>query len=100
MTIEYGTSNAVLNAVKKTNQQWFAPGNKEFFGDIDYQIMYGKQSGERYLVRSTYAWTDMFGQPKTKHYRINYINDNLKIGQLVDILFKSKEEVKDWLKVH
>lgn len=98
--IEWGTHNAVLNAVKRANQNWFAPGQRQFFGDVSYEIMYGKKTGERYLVRSTYAWTDMFGQPKKLHYRINYILDNLKIGNLVDDVFDSKAEVKKWLKTH
>ena len=88
----------LLEQIKDANEQWFAPGNKRFFNDVSYQAYYGKKTRNPYLVRSTYAWTDMFGKPPRLHWRINNINaDTLHIENLVDREFKDMEEVKDWL---
>ncbi len=90
----------VLRDVKAAQPEWFSRKNKRFFGDVNYRVLYGKVSGERFLVRSTYAWSDMFGAPKRLHYRINRLDDNLKIRLLVDDAFRSIGDVKDWLKVN
>lgn len=50
-----------MSKLKELNPQWFARGNKKFFGDISYKLVYGKARGNRYLLRSTYMWSDMFG---------------------------------------
>lgn len=88
-----------LSDVKEANPIWFGTGNKSFFGDVNYQVLHGKVSKEPYLVRYTVAWTDMFDQKKKYHYRINPINpDTLKIGSLVDGMFDTLDDVKEWLK--
>ena len=89
----------LIRKIKDANEAWFSSGNKRLFGDISYQGYYGKKSGNPYLVRSTYAWTDMFGQPKKLHYRINRINsETYDIEPLIDTIFNDIYEVKNWLK--
>lgn len=85
-----------LKQVEDCNCRWFAKGNKQFFGDRSYSVRMSK-NGKPYLIRSTYAWTDMFGGVKKLHYRINFIGANLKIGSLVDEIFDTRSEVNTWL---
>lgn len=88
-----------LSDIKQANSGWFSRGNKRFFGDVSYMAYYGKKTGKLYLVRSTYAWTDMFGSPKTLHYRINNINqDTLDIENLIDDKFDCLADVKAWIR--
>ncbi len=88
-----------LTQLKQHNPEWFSRKNKRFFNDVSYRLLHSKATGEPYLVRSTYAWTDMFGSPKKLHYRVNPIEDNFEIGLLIDNIFPSIYAVKDWLKV-
>lgn len=88
----------LLRELKENNSQWFARGNKKFFQDVSYRLLHSKKTGEPYLVRSTYAWTDMFDQPKRLHYRINPIGEDFKIMPLVEQVFSNIYEVKAWLK--
>lgn len=92
------TTTSIMAQVRAANGNWFSRGNKKFFGDLNYRVLYGKATGERYLVRATEAWTDMFGGPKRVHYRVNRINDDLTIGKLLDNEFSSLPSVKEWLK--
>lgn len=87
-----------LTQVKAAQPEWFSRKNKRFFGDVSYRVLHGKRSGTPYLVRSTYAWTDMFGQPKRLHYRLNPIKPDLDIGMLIDQQFRDLDAVKAWLK--
>ncbi len=92
-------SAPLLRQIKAANGQWFSRGNKRFFNDVSYRGYYGKKTGKAYLVRSTYAWTDMFDRPKVLHYRINNINqDTLEIEPLIDQTFNNIFEVKAWLR--
>jgi len=92
-------SPTLLRDIKAANEGWFSRGNKRFFGDVSYKAYYGKKTGTAYLVRSTYAWSDMFDRPKVLHYRVNNVNqDTLKIESLIDDVFKSIFEVKAWLR--
>lgn len=87
-----------LRTVKEAQPHWFSLKNKRFFGDVSYRVLRGKKSGEAFLVRSTYAWSNMFG-PKRLHYRINVINqETKKIGDLIDDTFTSIYAVKNYLK--
>jgi len=87
-----------LAMLKEAQPNWFSPENKRFFGDVSYKVLYSKIGKKPYLVRSTYAWSDMFGKPKQLTYRINPINtDNFKIEPLTDDVFKTLDDVKDWL---
>lgn len=86
-----------LDAVTRANSEWFAPGNKAFFNDLDYQVERSK-SGDLYLLRSTYGWSDMFGGRRVKTFRLNLIDSKtLKIGKLTDDIFKSEADALDWL---
>jgi len=93
----------MLKKLIADNSDWFSKGNKRFFNDSQYFFMYSG-AGNRYLVRSTYAWSDMFGQPARLHYRINTITekqdnpDILQVGSLLDDEFKTLDDVKNWLK--
>ena len=89
---------ATLEDVKRENCKWFDPSNRRFFGDVRYTVQRGG-SGARYLVRSTYAWTDMFGASKRLHYRANGIaRETLKItGLLEDQEWATLREAKAWL---
>jgi len=92
-------SPTLLRDIKAANDGWFSRGNKRFFNDISYKAYYGKKTGKAYLVRSTYAWTDMFGKPTRLHYRINNINqESLEIQSLLDQEFNDIFEVKAWLR--
>lgn len=93
-------STTLLQDIKAANEGWFSRSNKRFFNDVSYKAYYGKITGKAYLVRSTYAWSDMFDRPRVLHYRINTINqDTLEIDPLIDDIFKSIFEVKAWLRV-
>ena len=85
-----------LNRVRRANRQWFAPGNAGFFNDKEYRILHDKE-GKPYLVRSTTAWTDMFGQKPRLHCRINSLNADLSIGPLLDGEHTNWDAAQDWL---
>lgn len=91
-----------LAQLRQNQPEWFSRKNKRFFGDVSYKLLHGKTSGEPFLIRSTYAWTDMFGSPKRLHYRVNRITgesiEARRIGPLVDKSFFDLDEVKDWLR--
>ena len=86
-----------LADVKSVQPDWFSRDNRKLFGDVSYKVLHGKQSHKPFLVRSTYQWSDMFGQEPTLRYRVNELKDDLEIGHLVDQQFSSIELVKDWL---
>lgn len=85
-----------MQAVREANEMWFSPKNKKFFQDVSYRVLHSS-SGQPYLVRSTYAWSDMFGGQKRLHWRINAIDRDLKIGTLLKKEFATLEDVKEWL---
>ncbi len=96
-----------LTELKIHNPQWFSRDNKRFFGDRSYRVLHGKKTGEPYLVRSTYQWSDMLGQPKRLIWRINPIgktgakwgtDDYYSIRPLIDTEFKNHDDVKAWLR--
>jgi hypothetical protein len=88
---------ATLSDVRAAQPEWFSRKNKRFFGDVSYKLLHGKESHKPYLVRATYQWSDMFGQPKTLRYRVNEIREDLTIGSLLDQNFRDLDDVKDWL---
>ncbi len=88
---------SLLQQIKDAQPHWFSPENKRFFGDIAYYGLYGKKSGLPYLVQYTNAWTDMFGGSRRMHWRINPLDDNLKIRPLVPTEFRDLDAVKEWL---
>ncbi len=86
-----------LSDVKAANPTWFTRSNKRFFNDVSYKVLHGKRSRKPFLVRSTYAWTDMFGETPRLHYRINPLDDKLDIRPLIDTQFQTLDDVKEWL---
>lgn len=88
----------MLTQVRAAQPEWFSRGNKKFFGDVSYLVLYGRRTGERYLARSTYAWTDMFGASRRLHWRINRLKEDLRIGALLDPTFSTLTDVKNWLR--
>ncbi|KKN56439.1 hypothetical protein LCGC14_0572120 [marine sediment metagenome] len=94
-------SPTLLRDIRGANGEWFSQSNKRFFNDVSYRAYYGKATGKAYLARSTYAWTDMLGQPKRLHWRLNEINQNtLEIESLIDEEFSNIFTLKAWLRVH
>ena len=83
--------------LRRANPRWFASGNARFFADFEYRVLHSKQ-GNPYLVRRTYAYTDMFGSERIAHYRINPIGDSLDILSLDDRCFATLADVKQALK--
>ncbi len=84
--------------LKQAHPGYFSRENMRLFGEKEYRILHSK-SRDAYLVRRTEAWTDMFGQPPTEHWRVNPINSaNLSIGNLVEQIFPSLQAVKQWVK--
>jgi len=86
-----------LADVRAAQPGWFSRGNKRFFNDVNYRILHGKTSRKPYLVRSTYAWSDMFGAAPRLEWRINRLEEGLKIGKLLDEGFRNLDDVKEWL---
>ena len=92
-------SRSLLRYIKEANPAWFGNGNKQFFGDISYKAYYGKATGKAYLVRATYAWSDMFDGIRKLHYRINPIdNETRDILPLTDDIFPDIFAAKHWLR--
>ena len=83
--------------VRDANRVWFSRENRRFFGDISYKILHDKQKNG-YLVRQTYGFSDMFGNPKVAHYKVNPLGPNLEILAMLDEFFESLAEVKQTLK--
>ena len=86
-----------LADLKAKHPKWFSRGNKRFFGDVNYWIIHSK-SGKPYLLRATYQWSDMFGEPKKLYYRINKIEEDLSIGKMFDNMFTTRESAKEFIK--
>ena len=90
-----------LSDVKQAQPGWFSRKNKRFSGDISYRVLHGKQSGDAYLVRSTFAWSDMFGKEKRLSWRVNAIDqETCEIRPLIDREFSSIDSVKFWLRLN
>ncbi len=83
--------------LRRANPRWFDKANVRFSGDVEYRVLHSKQ-GKPYLVRRTYAFTDMFGGKRIAHYRINPIGDSLDILSLDDRCFATLADVKQALK--
>jgi hypothetical protein len=88
----------LMRDIRKAQPEWFSRENKRFFNDVEYAAFYGEATGNRYMVRSTYAWTDMFGSAKRLHYRINPIADDFKLLPLIGTEFATFADVQKWLK--
>lgn len=90
---------ATMTQVRAAQPNWFSRSNKRFFGDVWYRLYHGKVSRKPFMVRATFAWSDMFGRQKTLHYRVNEVNaETLQLGNLVDKSFRDLDDVKEWLR--
>jgi hypothetical protein len=88
----------LLQEIKAAQPDWFSAGNKRFFGDVKYYAYRSKKTHKPYLVRATYAWSDMFDQPRTLSFRVNPINpDTLKIEPTFDVIIDSLDKAKNWV---
>ena len=87
-----------LSELKQANPMWFSKGAKKFAGDVQYWVRKGS-NGFDYLLRSTYAFSDMFSGRKVLHYRLNQINPiTKKVGSLIEKSFNSRESAVNYLK--
>jgi hypothetical protein len=94
------TKRITLSDVERAHPGWFSAENKRLFKDVDYFVLHGEASGKPFLIRSTYAWTDMFGKTPRLHYRVNPLHDsagNLTICSLIKTEFPDIEAVEEWL---
>jgi hypothetical protein len=82
--------------VRAAQPEWFSRKNKRFFGDVSYRILHAH--GKAFLVRSTYAWTDMLGGSRRLHWRVNELDSNMVIRKLLDKSFADLDDVKSYLK--
>jgi len=89
---------ATLQEVKAVQPDWFSRKNILFFSDVSYRVLHSKKTGKPYLARSTYAWSNMTGKNRTLHWRLNSLDEDLKIRPLVDVVFPDLWAVKRWLK--
>jgi hypothetical protein len=93
-----GNMKVSMSDLRAKHPLYFDRKTVRFFGDCRYSTRVGK-SHKLYMVRSTYMWSDMFGSPKRICYRINPINaETLEIEPLIETIFKSMDDVNDWLK--
>jgi len=95
----YAMKNWTLLDIRHAQPSWFSKENKKFFNDRQYWLKWSS-AGIAFLLRSTYAWTDMFGQKPRLHYRLNIINDDKSIGTMLDTEFKTIAEVRQWLQLN
>jgi hypothetical protein len=79
--------------VRQVNPMYFSKENTKFSGDISCRVLHDKQR-KPYLVRFTYAWTDMFGGERIAHWVINPIGANLEILPHLLARFATLADVK------
>ena len=79
--------------VRQANPMYFSKENTKFSGDISCRVLHDKQR-QPYLVRLTYAWTDMFGGERIAHWVINPIGANLEILPHLLARFATLADVK------
>ena len=79
--------------LRASNLRYFSKDNKRVFGDVDYRILHDKQR-QPYLVRSSYAFSDMFGNERTLGWYVNPISPTLEIMPGLDQVFATLDQVK------
>jgi len=87
-----------LTELRSLNKIWFSPSSIKFSGDLQYWLLSGKQSKNKYLVRKSDCWSDMFGNDKEYFFRINPISIGGTIEKILDDEFKTLDEAKQFLK--
>ncbi len=87
-----------LTDVRRVQPGWFSPVSKRYFGDIKYLVLRGKVSGDLFLVRSTYNWTEVLDGAKKVTYRVNKLDQStLEIGDMTADVFETLDATKVWL---
>lgn len=89
-----------ISELKAANQMYFGKGNKRFFNDASYKIMYVK--GLPFLLTYTAGFSDMFSGQKSYFYTAKPIHpETFKIGYMVEkngnAQFREKESLKEHL---
>ncbi len=78
--------------------KWFEFGNKEFFNDLQYVVVYGKKTGDAYLAQQTTGFSDMFGGKKKVHWRLHTIEKKTcKIKDLLEGIYQDMAEIEEYL---
>jgi hypothetical protein len=98
------TCKMMLQLVKEAQPEWSRPKNGRAFGDPNfgdrgYRVLKGKVSGEWFLVRSAWWWREPW-QAAPLIWRINPIEENLRIGPLIEDIFSNLEAARAWLRLH
>ena len=88
-----------LQQLKKVNPSWFSPENKKFFGDINYKLLTGSKSKNKFLIQHTYQFSDMFTGIKKAVFVIKPITIDGKIGTRATTV-ETIEKVKEYLKLN
>jgi hypothetical protein len=86
-----------LQQLKDAHPLFFDPETVKFFGDVEYHVLEGKATGSAFLVRQTWAWSGLLGGERFLHYRVNPINPDLKIKEMVKEIFRDLNAVKEFL---
>ena len=87
-----------LAELREISPIWFSKGAKRFSQDVYYKVRIGMKSKKPYLIRLTAGFSDMFTGKKRYHFRINEIEENGKIGELLDYQTTEKDLLNDYLK--
>jgi|TARA_R100000482_G_scaffold124748_1_gene78811 hypothetical protein len=88
-----------LQDLKKVNKLWFSPSNKKFFNDINYKLLTGGKSKNKFLIQHTYRFSDMFEGVKKAVYLIKPITIDGKILPSIQTV-ETIEKVKQYLKMN
>jgi hypothetical protein len=95
------SARVTMSELRAKNQTYFGKGNKRFFNDEKYSIMYVNK--KPYLLTYTAGFSDMFNCEKSYFYTAKPIDqDTLKIGYMIEkngnSQFKYKDDLKDYIK--
>jgi hypothetical protein len=87
-----------MSDLRQANPIWFAPGKKKYHGDINYRILTGKKTKNKFLCIYTIGFSNIFGNTQA-FYHLKPINSDLTFGHYSENTeFKTLEEVKEYLK--
>lgn len=88
-----------LQQLKQVNPSWFTPENKKFFGDINYKLLTGSKSKNKFLIQRTNKFSDMFTGIKKAVYVIKPITIDGKILPSITTV-ETLKKVKQYLKIN
>ena len=91
--------------LRAAHEKFFDRRTCRFFGDVSYKLMTARKTGQRFLVRYSSAWSDMFSGVKTYRYFINpigsapdfYIYPMVEDEHRTPRAFADLDDVKDFL---